>query len=290
VTPVSVFQPSVADRHPIAAVRVKNDSGVSLPGGIVTVFEGNDGALDFVGDAEFSGAAPGEERILAYALDAKVRIDLSSETQRSVRSARGQDGFLLVNHGSTQRSDYRLEGDPAAARTVLIQHPANRGWTVETDGTLEGRDGNIVRISVELDAGEQREVTVTESIVNAQEWSLAEIPDEIVLDVLALGDALDDDLRASLHRIGDIRAEETQFKRALARIDDAIERIRTDQNRVRDNLSAVDPNGDLARTYIERLGRQEQQMATLETERDETINALEAIRTELAALIAALGD
>lgn len=290
VTPISVFQPSVADRHPIAAVRVRNDSGVSLPGGIVTVFEGNGGALDFVGDAEFSGAAPGEERILAYALDAKVRIDLSSETQQSVRSARGRDGFLLVNHGSTRRSVYRLQGDPAAARTVLIQHPANRGWTVETDGTLEGRDGNVVRISVELGAGEHREVTVTESIVNAQEWSLVEIPDEIVLDILALGDALDDDLRASLHRIGDIRAEETQLKRALARIDDAIERIRIDQNRVRDNLSAVDPNGDLARTYIERLGRQEEQMATLETERDETVKGLEVIKTELAAMIAALGD
>ncbi len=299
VTRVSVFQPGVSDRHPIAAVRVTNDSPVTLPGGIVTVYEALQSpssdaraqdAVDFVGDAEFSGAAPGEERILAYALDAKVTVAADAADQSIIRTARVEDGLLVVEYGRTRKTVYRLQGDPNAGRSLLIEHMAYAGWSVETDARIEGRDGDRVRIVTELGAGEARAVNVTETTIDAQRWSLLETPDEIILDLLAVGDRIDPRLREPLRRIAQIRTQSAEYERTIEQVDEAIERIREDQERVRDNLSAVDKGGDLARTYLDRLQRQEAEMGRLEQERDAASDALAAARTELSELVKALAQ
>ena len=297
VTRVSVYQPGVSDRHPIAAVRITNDSPVSLPGGIVTVYETPESpasqpsgqyAVDFVGDAEFSGAAPAEERILAYALDAKVTVASETTGESVIGSVRVEDGLLVVDYGRTQKTVYRLQGDPNAGRTLLIEHMANAGWSVETDAAIEGRDGNRVRIATALGAGEKRDVNVTETTVDAERWSLLDTPDEIILEILAVGDRIDPGLREPLRRIAEIRAESAEFERTIERVDETIDRIREDQQRVRDNLSAVDKDGELAKTYLDRLQRQETEMGQLEQERDAASDGLAAARTELSELISAL--
>jgi hypothetical protein len=282
---VSVFQPGTSDRHPIAAVRVTNGSDVTLPGGIVTVYEAGVG---FVGDAEFAGATPGEERILPYALDTKVRIARDVTSNSAIRTARVVDGLLRVEYGREQTTAYRVEGDPAAPRDVIIEHQANSGWDVESDGVIEGRDGDKVRIARTIAAGEARTINVTETVTDAQRWALVDAPDQVLLDVVAAGDRIDARLRDPLNRIVAIRQESAAQQRAIQRADEAIGRIREDQERVRENLSAVDRNGDLARTYQQRLQTQEQEMARLEAERQAASDAYDKAQAELAEIVRTL--
>jgi hypothetical protein len=75
------------------------------------------------------------------------------------------------------------------------------------------------------------------------------------------------------------------FESRISTADENIERIRQDQERVRRNLEAVDPNGDLGRTYLERLQRQELDLAALEEERESASEALDAARAELSRLV-----
>lgn len=279
---VSIFQPGVSDRYPVAAVEVENRSPLTLPGGIVTVYELGVG---FVGDAEFAGAAPGEKRVLPYALDTKIRIAREVESQSAISAARASEGFLVVEYGRVQKTAYRLEGDPAAARTVLIEHSANPGWQVSTDGELLGRDGDRLRVQAPLAAGENRVVTVTETTVDAQQWSLFDAPEEIILELLAVGDRIDPKLREPLARIVETRARTAELEGRIQAIDTRVERIRQDQERVTRNLQAVDRGGDLGRTYLERLQRQETEMAGLESERDSASDALASVQAELSRLI-----
>lgn len=284
---VSIYQPGVSARHPIAAVRVKNDSDVTLPGGIVTVYEAG---IGFVGDAEFAGAAPTEERILPYALDAKVNIATDQSSDSAIRSARAADGILVIEYGRVRKTEYRLEGDPNAGRTVLIDHQANDGWDVSADNAkIEGRDGAKVRLDASLEAGESRTVTVTETTVDAQRWGLQDAPDQILLQLVAMGDRIDPALREPLQQLVDLRKQNSDAQRTISQIDDAISRIRSDQDRVRSNLAAVDRNGDLARTYLERLQRQENEMADLEKRRDEAVATADTTRNQMAELIRNLG-
>ncbi len=50
---VWLYQPETSARRPLAAVRLRNEGGTSLPAGIVTVFESSvEGPVNFVGDAQ----------------------------------------------------------------------------------------------------------------------------------------------------------------------------------------------------------------------------------------------
>lgn len=291
-TRVSVFQASVNDRHPIAAVRIKNDSAVTLPGGIVTVYEGAEATrsgVGFVGDAEFAGAAPGEERTMAYALDAKIGVASDVKDSRAMKTVKVENGVLIVEYGRQKRTVYALTGDPSGPRSLSIEHVANPGWTVTTDGNLVGRDGRRARIGADLGAGESRSVTVTETIVDRERWSILETPDAVVAEVVSSGDRIEPALREPLRRIAQVRRDTAEFERTIERVDEAIGRIREDQERVRGNLAAVDRNGELARTYQDRLKRQEAEMSRLEKERDAAQTGLQALRQDLARLVRQLG-
>lgn len=282
---VSVSQRSGSDQHPISAVRIANGSDVSLPGGIVTVYEEDVG---FVGDAEFAGAAPGEERILPYALDTKVRVARSVESDSAIESARASEGFLVVDYGHVQKTAYKVEGDRNASRTLLIEHPANPGWSVQSDAKVLGRDGDLVRLEAEIAAGQTATIFVTETSLEAQRWSILDAPEQVVLDLLAIGDGIDPKLREPLGRILDVRGRAAQLESSIQQIDARIERIRIDQDRVRNNLNSVDQNGELGRTYVERLRSQEVEIATLETDRANAESGLNEARAELSRLVRAL--
>jgi hypothetical protein len=294
---VSVYQPDVSAVHPIAAVRIKNDSQVTLPGGIVTVYEqpqtphGEDWAqfaLDFVGDADLSTLAPGEERLLAFALDPKIRVSSDASAQKVIKLARVENGMLVVDYQRIQQTNYRLEGDPNADRAVLIEHRANTGWTIETPATVIGRDGDRVRLSVDLKAGETRKVDVTETSTIAQRWSLHELSNQLIVDVLAVGGSIDPKLGEKLRQMVAIRTELAALEQKIQSVDAAIDRIREDQERVRKNLAAVDKGGDLARTYLDLLQKQEATMGRLEAERGDADAGRAAAAEKLSDLIASL--
>ena len=70
-----LYQPETAPRHPLAAVRMRNDSESGLPAGIVTAYEvAGDGSVNFVGDAELPLLPKSTFKFVTFALDAKTDI------------------------------------------------------------------------------------------------------------------------------------------------------------------------------------------------------------------------
>ncbi|MDT8333088.1 hypothetical protein RQ831_18720 [Roseomonas gilardii] len=72
-------------RFPLAALRLRNDTGRTLPAGLATVY-GATGAEagSFLGDAQLATLPPGESRVIAFGRDRDVQ--LSSRTSRTERS------------------------------------------------------------------------------------------------------------------------------------------------------------------------------------------------------------
>ena len=72
-------------RFPLAALRLRNDTGRTLPAGLATVY-GATGAEagSFLGDAQLATLPPGDSRVIAFGRDRDVQ--LSSRTSRTERS------------------------------------------------------------------------------------------------------------------------------------------------------------------------------------------------------------
>src|SRR5207248_6392290 len=63
--------PAVQAKHPLLGLRLKNATGLHLNQGPITVFEGS----TYAGDTRVLDVQPGEERLVAYAIDLGTEVD-----------------------------------------------------------------------------------------------------------------------------------------------------------------------------------------------------------------------
>lgn len=149
-------------RYPLQAVRLRNETGHALPGGIVTVF-GSTGAEagGFLGDTQLLGLPPGETRLLAFARDREVQYTVAQRdeatpirvelrrgavvaTLRAVHTVtfaidpgQGRGRFvadLPRRPGETPRFTPAAEGDfGLRVETMLDGRPANLDWSWERE-------------------------------------------------------------------------------------------------------------------------------------------------------------
>lgn len=102
---VSLWDGQSRSAHPLAAVRLSNDTGSSLPPGLLTLYErGSKGHASYVGDARLGWFPSGENRLVSFAVDLKTQVvaDRSSgqrtatperrkkQTNRRLRPARSR--------------------------------------------------------------------------------------------------------------------------------------------------------------------------------------------------------
>ncbi|MCC7409781.1 MAG: hypothetical protein IT442_17075, partial [Phycisphaeraceae bacterium] len=80
---ISIYNASVLPKHPLAGAKLVNSTGLSLPAGPVTVFDG--GA--YAGDARIDDTTMGQERLLSFAVDTDVTVDPSVKTTQRVVAA-----------------------------------------------------------------------------------------------------------------------------------------------------------------------------------------------------------
>ncbi|MCL2641676.1 MAG: hypothetical protein FWD53_12580, partial [Phycisphaerales bacterium] len=66
---VSIYNPSVLQKHLLHGVRLKNNSSKYMLGGPITVLDTVKEGTSYAGDARVSDVPPGESRLLSYAVD-----------------------------------------------------------------------------------------------------------------------------------------------------------------------------------------------------------------------------
>ncbi|MCC7272622.1 MAG: DUF4139 domain-containing protein, partial [Alphaproteobacteria bacterium] len=93
---LALYQPGTEANFPLAAVGLRNDSGATLPPGVLTLYEqGRDGA-SHVGDARLATLPAGEERMLAFAVDRAIAIAREQQRQETITAARIAQGVMTV--------------------------------------------------------------------------------------------------------------------------------------------------------------------------------------------------
>ena len=164
---VSVFNPATHPKHPLNGLRLKNASGFYLMQGPITIFD--DGV--YAGDAKLPDLQKNEERLIAYATDLAVDVDVKTHkfddelTQFWVIK-----GVLCQTRKRVDEREYVVRNKGEAARTVLIEQVVEDGWKIIEPKTVEGTRGKITRFKIEVPANKTQsllvrlEKTVDESV------------------------------------------------------------------------------------------------------------------------------
>ncbi|HEY0833282.1 MAG TPA: hypothetical protein VGE72_05170, partial [Azospirillum sp.] len=264
---VDLYQPGTQPRHPLAAVRLTNDGAAGLPPGVLTLYErGAQGAVSYVGDARLAALPVGEERLLSFAVDQKVKVDRVEQAGQTLTRAGAAEGVLQLTVTERQTTTYTIAGAAREPRTVIVEHPRRHGWElVEPAGNKAEVTPSAHRLPVEVPAGGTATLTVALERPRVDRLILADMqPDQ--LTYYANARELPAAAREALGKLAGLRAALAGKQRRIADIEREQAELIKDQERLRQNLGTLPPNSDLAKRTLTRMGEEETRLEQLARE------------------------
>jgi hypothetical protein len=284
---LSLYQPDTHATHPLATVRLSNDTASGLPPGVLTLYERGkgEGPVAYVGDARLNTLPKGEERLLSFALDQKTRISREVRQTRTVVKAGIERGVLRLTVARRQTTLFRLKAPAEEDRVVLIEVPRRNDWMlIEPDEKSVEITDRHYRIAHKLAAGaeESLEVQVERPVV--EQVRIATLPLPRLLGY-ARSTELGEEVRAAFAEAAELQRMVDGHEQRLEQLEKDRRVIFEEQRRIRDNLNRVPRDGDLYRRYLKKLNGQEDALERIATESEETTVALREAREALANFI-----
>ncbi|WP_437668762.1 DUF4139 domain-containing protein [Sorangium sp. So ce131] len=283
-----LYQPETSARSPLAAVRLRNDGGESLPPGAITVYERSDqGEVAHAGDARLGPLPPGESRIVSFAVDRKVRIDREERSEEALSRARIQGGVLEIVRTARRVTVYTIAGAAREPRVVLIEHPRLDGWELAAPREGVETTSDRYRIRREVAAGETARLEVALERPVSHTIALADLSAEQI-GVYLSSREIPEALRAAFARLAELRAAVQDRQRARDALEAELAALRGEQERVRENLKVVPAGSALAARYLEALSAQEDRIAAAAAKLPAAREAVAAAERALAEYVRGL--
>ncbi|HYE01732.1 MAG TPA: hypothetical protein VD963_00715, partial [Phycisphaerales bacterium] len=280
---VSIFNLADGSQHPMRGVEIINPAeagrGLQLLPGPISVFDG----AAYAGDAQIGHIPPGDNRLLAYAVDLDVVALTRPEHTSSVTRLRIVGGLVEQIVKQRNRVVYGFENkDAAAPRTVLIEHPRlqHGEWELAEPKTAAQTTPSYYRFELELAPKGSGTLTVAQETTERHTVAVTSFDLETVLALHRDG-KLSDRVLETFREISRRQGELADLERTLGEVDRQVAAISADQQRIRSNMGAIERNSELYVQYMRKLTEQEGRLEQLGAQRAETLQRLEAGRAAL---------
>ena len=276
---VSLYSAGQASRFADAAAMIENTSGISLPAGILTVYDGKAG---YVGDASLNGLPTGEERAVRFAADQKVSVTEEVDNGREITAITVSDGMIHAKSLIRDTTTYHVKGANDGERTVLIEIPKRDGSTFDGGDAAVKPTATDYRLKVTLAKGEEKALTGRFETVQEESFGLVDASAQDILNWQSA--AADPDIKAKLETLAKARKDQADAQNQLAALDTEYERVSDDQVRVRGNLAVVS-GGDTGARFDKLLNDLQTQLEEIETRRIELRKTIEDFNAQVGEII-----
>jgi len=281
---ISIYDQSALPDRPLKGVRILNSTGLQLPAGPVTLFEG----ANYAGDALLPELLPDEERYASYAVDLATGIYVTSDTypEKTV-SIKITGGFLTIERMQRLETRYRINRIAADPAELIILHPKRSGWNLEPGIEPLSETGESYRFSIRIQPDDPVEFSVPLKRTTGREIALINLGEDQIGYYLSQP-KLDDKTEEELQRLRELKHDLSEKEAARREIEEELSSIYRDQERIRKNIQAIDSTSNLYRRYLETLTEQEDKIEELENRLKSARSAEESARTALRDYIDSL--
>jgi hypothetical protein len=272
--------------HPVATLRLKNETGLTLERGPVTVLES--GA--YTGEAVLPFTVTGGEIVVPYAVELGVKIREQTGARREMHGLRIQGAYLHFEEWDVRWRAYQLNNSTGEGVTVMVEHPRTAHYDLfDTPAPMERTDEHHrfqvdvpARGETELRAQERRLVSRREelrrqSYENLQRYLRKGLMDREAHDRAAELLGLWEKIADSEKRLGEVETERQRIFQA--------------QKQIQGNMGALSHTGQegaLRARYVEQLASSEERLKALDQREADLKADIERLKQQVQELIEGL--
>lgn len=274
-----------ANQRPMSGILLKNNTAMTFEGGSMTVFDRD----AYAGEALIERLKPKEQRLISFALDlgTLVRIE-KTESRAPSRMLKVVNGFFQVHYFKTAETTYFVANQTDKKKIIYIEHPVRRNWTLSSEYTKpDFTTARFHRFRIELQPFENKQLVVGENLGLMDQYALSTLSPKD-LEVFVLSRSIDENTRARLAKLIDLRIKINQTNAKLEADGKESAEISQDQNRLRENIEALGKTPEAKRLiarYIAKADEQESRIEQIDAEKKSLQAEKERLENELAVEI-----
>lgn len=220
--------------HPMLAFEMTNDSGITLDGGPVTVFDGG----EYAGEALFETTKSGEKRLMSYGIDlgTSLRTEPSGGT-RTVQEISMLRGLLSVKSKQRSTIKYSASNADAKPKMLIVERLIRPNYEAVAPAVSE-KTSTANRFRIQLPASGSATLEIVEEYPYRESHAVTNL-NEDQLGVYVQNQALPQAARQALERIVAKKREITENLRALNNAQARINSLNSQMERVRRNMESL---------------------------------------------------
>jgi hypothetical protein len=239
---------SGATIHPAISAELTNSSGMKLPAGPITVYDGG----TYAGDALIEFFPENEKRLISYGDDLSVTGSLVSSGTRYVTAVSVSGGVMTISRRQSYNKAYTIRNASGEAKKIIIEHPITSGSELVEPKSAEDRTATLYRFTRNLPARDTFTFTVKEETPLSERITLAQLRPDTFLSY-ATNQEIPANVRAVLNRAIELRRIADNAAAAQGQLEILRSRLSTEQDRIRRNLEAAGNQSPQGQEYLRRL-------------------------------------
>lgn len=255
---VSIYDPQVQSKHPLAGLWLRNTTKLHLMQGPITVFDGG----EYAGDAQIEDIAPGASRLISYALDLNIEATSAFDSPvEELTLVRLVHGVLHATTKVNRRRKYTVKNSGDRAKQVLIEQPIDSAWTLVSTKNRAEQSRESYRFALDVPEHKTEILTIEEERKLQQQIRLGVIVDATALIEYRNSAVTSPKVKAALAELEKRLAARNELATQHAQAQSQITEVGSEQARIRQNMQQLDKSSDLFKRYVTMFGQQEDLIA-----------------------------
>lgn len=273
-------------RHPVASLRMLNETGLTLERGPVTVVERG----DYAGEAVLPFTRAGAEMIVAYAVELGVTITEERHAQRVMAGLSIQKEYAVFEEWDVRQTRYRITSTLPDAVDIVIEQERLAGYDLFDTPAPAEEAHNVARWSVRCLPGVETVFTVSERRKTSRYEEVRKL-DMRQLQSFLHDHYLDEATYDALRHILALYDQIAERRKMLQEIEQEQQKILARQQQIQGNLGPLGREGSelaLRERYVALLNQLEDSLSDLLSREKETRAAIDRLEQEATQALAAL--
>jgi hypothetical protein len=274
---------SGATINPEISVELTNTSGMRLPAGPITVYDGG----FYAGDALIEFFPENEKRLITFAEDLSVTGNVTSSTTRNITTVSISGGVMTISRRQNHERVYSIRNASAEAKRIIIEHPITSGSTLAEPASADERTANLYRFNRNLPARGTLTFNVREETPISETVTLAQLRPETFLSY-ATNQEIPANVRAVLNRAIELRRIAEGAATAQGQLENQLARLISEQDRIRRNLEAAGNQSPQGQEYLRRLSALDSDIDDINSRINSAIQETQRARREYENYLATI--
>ena len=263
--------------NPAICVELTNNTGMKLPAGPITVYDGK----TYAGDALIKFFPEEEKRLISYAEDLSVTCSYTDQTSNQVSFVKILQGFMTLNRKYVYKTVYSIRNAGKETKKIIIEHPFSYGAALITPAEYSEKTHNLYRFSETLPpANDFFNFTVTEERTEYEKLEIADYRYNKLANFISSNGIFHEAVKKALQGASLLNEKIQEAETTLKDLQEKRKKLIEKQERTRKNLEAAGNQSVQGKDYLQRLAKEDAGIDALEEKMNTAESAIEKAKED----------